>query len=59
MTPFSEPNVTVFTNCEEVRLTVYEDKVYSKKAADYNLNMPHPVITFENIYEFKGVGYGK
>ena len=55
MSPISEPDIHIFTNCDEVRLTVYEDKVYTKKAADYNLNMPHPVITFEDIYEFKDV----
>lgn len=72
MTPFSEPDVTVFTNCEEVRLTVYEgEKIIQKKANPKQylrapnpngrgntrrevtkLAMPHPYVTFENVFEF-------
>ena len=53
MTPFSEPDVKVFSNCDEVRLTYNaggEPLVYKKDAS--RLGMPSPIITFENVYDF-------
>ena len=47
MTPFSPKDVTVFSNCEEVRLTVFEGgKQYTWKRSDSSLKMPSPIIVF-------------
>ena len=55
MTPFSESDVTVFTNCDEVRLIVYEKDTLIQKANKNNLAMPHPIVTFKNIFDFMDV----
>ncbi len=55
MTPFSESDVTVFSNCDEVRLIVFEKDTLVQKASDYNLQMPHPVFTFKNVFNFMKV----
>ncbi|TKG94920.1 glycoside hydrolase family 2 protein [Puteibacter caeruleilacunae] len=52
MKPISEADVTIFTNCEEVRLIVYEQDTLVKKVADYNLKMPHPLVVFEDVFDF-------
>ncbi|MBJ6367477.1 glycoside hydrolase family 2 protein [Snuella sedimenti] len=52
MTPMSEPDVTVLTNCDEVRLIVYEtDTLYAKPNKEH-MKMPHPVIRFKDVYDF-------
>ncbi|WP_144895409.1 glycoside hydrolase family 2 TIM barrel-domain containing protein [Lutibacter sp. Hel_I_33_5] len=51
MTPFSSKDVTVFTNCDEVRLIVFEKDTIIKKP-NRNLKMPSPIIKFENAYDF-------
>lgn len=53
MTPFSPKDVTVYSNCEEVRLTYMKDgepHTYRHKPAE--AGMPYPVITFEGVYDF-------
>lgn len=53
MTPFSPADVTVYSNCDEVRLTYNKDgKVltYTKPVAQEG--MPSPVITFKGVYDF-------
>lgn len=53
MTPFSPEDVTVFSNCDEVRLKVFEDgKTYTYKRSDSKLKMPSPIIKFNNVYDF-------
>jgi beta-galactosidase len=52
MTPFSDNDVTVFSNCEQVRLISFE-----KDTSLYTLNkkatgIPYPVITFKNKFDF-------
>lgn len=51
--PFSSKDVTVYSNCDEVRLTFLKDgksKIYKK---DKNrIGMPSPIITFEDMYDF-------
>lgn len=53
MTPFSGKDVTVYSNCDEVRLTFTrkgEQHVYKN---DHNrAGMPSPIITFPNVYDF-------
>lgn len=53
MTPFSPADVTVYSNCDEVRLTVFKggkQEVYRKDKS--HRGMPSPVITFKNVYDF-------
>lgn len=53
MTPFSGKDVTVYSNCDEVRLTYLkggQTQTYVHKQEKEG--MPHPVITFENVYDF-------
>jgi beta-galactosidase len=50
LSPFSSPDVTVFTNCEEVRLIVYEQDTLILRVPE--AGMPHPPVTFKNIFDF-------
>lgn len=53
MTPFSPKDVTVYSNCDEVRLTVFkEGKQYHFKKEKREKGMPSPVITFKDAYDF-------
>lgn len=53
MTPFSPKDVTVYSNCEEVRLTYCKDgKQYSYRKPTVESGMPSPVITFKNVFDF-------
>ena len=53
MTPFSSPDVTVFSNCDEVRLTFCKDgetRIYHKEKREKGI--PSPVIVFSGVYDF-------
>lgn len=53
LTPFSPKDVTVYSNCDEVRLTVFEGgKTYTYKVDPEHKGMPFPIITFKNVYHF-------
>jgi beta-galactosidase len=52
ISPFSSPDVTVFTNCDEVRLIVYERDTLIQKVTKEKYGMPHPPVTFKNVYDF-------
>ncbi len=53
MTPFSGKDVTVYSNCDEVRLTFNKDgKTYTYKKDKKRSGMPSPVITFPDVYDF-------
>ncbi len=52
MSPFSPADVTVYSNCEEVRLTVFKNGktyIYKKEALP---GMPSPIILFKDVYRF-------
>lgn len=52
MTPFSPKDVTVYSNCDEVRLTYCKNGkqlVYKKEKT--NEGMPSPVITFKDVWD--------
>lgn len=52
MTPFSGKDVTVYSNCDEVRLTYNKDgKSYTYTKPAQKEGMPSPVITFKDIYD--------
>ena len=65
MTPFSPKDVIVFTNCEEVKLTMYGKEVGVKKATDENSPVPRVPVVFENVFRHVDArnknkkGYGK
>lgn len=53
MTPFSDADVTVYSNCEEVRLTYLQGgqaQVYKKPVSAEG--MPSPIIIFPGVYDF-------
>lgn len=51
MTPFSPEDVTVYSNCEEVRLTCGTNgKQYTYKKDTASGGMPAPVITFKQVW---------
>ena len=53
MTPFSPKDVTVYSNCDEVRLTFLKggvQKTYKKETR--KAGMPSPIITFDNMFDF-------
>lgn len=51
MTPFSSRDVTVYSNCDEVRLTNgAESKTYTYKRPKRTQGMPSPVIVFKNAF---------
>ncbi len=53
MTPFSGKDVTVYSNCDEVRLTFNKNgKTYTYKKEKNRQGMPSPVITFPDVYDF-------
>lgn len=53
MTPFSGKDVTVYSNCDEVRLTFNKGgQTYTYKKDKNRSGMPSPVITFPDVYDF-------
>lgn len=53
MTPFSGKDVTVYSNCDEVRLTFNKGgKTYTYKKDKNRPGMPSPVITFPDVNDF-------
>lgn len=62
MTPFSPSDVTIYSNCDEVRLTVYKNgKVYTQKKQE-TAELPSPHFLFKDVYDFmdtKGLARAK
>lgn len=53
MNPFSSNDVTVFSNCDEVRLhTFYGDTLRVYKRPEWKQGLPFPAIVFEKAYNF-------
>ena len=53
MTPFSGKDVTVYSNCDEVRLTfTKEGKTHTHKKDKSRKGMPSPIIEFPDVYDF-------
>ncbi|MFA5046034.1 MAG: glycoside hydrolase family 2, partial [Paludibacter sp.] len=52
MTPFSDANVTVFSNCDSVRLTAYEGKSWTKPVIHAKRHIPYAPVSFENVFDF-------
>ncbi len=52
MSPFSSKDVSVFTNCDEVRLIVMGKDTLSIKKNKDAFNMPNPIMVFEDVFDF-------
>lgn len=53
LTPFSPKDVTVYSNCDEVRLTVFKNgRQYVYKKNPWHKGMPSPIITFRDVFHF-------
>ena len=53
LTPFSPKDITVYSNCDEVRLTVFKGgKQYTYKKDPNRKGMPSPIIKFEDAFDF-------
>lgn len=53
MSPFSPTDIAVYTNCEEVRLIMYEKDTLVQKANPGNkAKMPHPIVVFKDAFDF-------
>lgn len=55
MTPFSSGDVWVFTNCEEVKLSVSGKEFKTIKVKDLKANMPHPPVKFEKVFTWADI----
>jgi len=52
MSPFSPEDVTVYTNCDAIRLIVMDKDTLFQTIDRSKLFMPHPPILFKNVYQF-------
>lgn len=53
LTPFSPKDITVYSNCDEVRLTVFQDgKTYTYRKEKNRKGMPSPIICFKDVFHF-------
>ena len=65
MTPFSPKDVTAFTNCESVRLTMYGNEIGTLPATDIKSPVPQVPVVFKDVFRYVDVrnknkkGYGK
>ncbi|MEP3389234.1 MAG: glycoside hydrolase family 2 TIM barrel-domain containing protein [Reichenbachiella sp.] len=55
MSPFSSKDVTVYSNCDEVRLIVLQQDTITMKHDRKTYNMPNPIMVFEDVYGFMEV----
>lgn len=51
--PYSEADVTVFTNCDEVRLIAYETDTMVQKVERAKFGMPNPPVVFKDVFQFE------
>lgn len=52
ITPFSPADVTVFTNCEEVRLTLFGAEIGVKSARVESSPVPRVPVVFEDVFRY-------
>ncbi|MBF0575264.1 glycoside hydrolase family 2 protein [Dysgonomonas sp. GY617] len=55
ISPFSDPDVTIFTNCDEIRLIVYGKDTLTQKVQKAQYGMPHPPVIFKNVFDFNSM----
>ena len=53
MSQWSEKDVVVFTNCDSVRLSIYNGaKSWTKPVVRSDRSMPNPPVVFEDVWDF-------
>ena len=53
MSQWSDKDVTIFTNCDSVRLSIYEGKKsWTKRVERTDRSMPNPPVVFEDVWDF-------
>lgn len=53
MSQWSDKDVTIFTNCDSVRLSIYEGKKsWTKRVERTDRSMPNPPLVFEDVWDF-------
>lgn len=52
LTPFSDTDVVVFTNCDGVRLTLPGGEIYTQPVRRAGQSLPNPPVVFKGIYQF-------
>ena len=52
LSPFSAKDITVFTNCDEVQLTMYGKEIGIKKATDENSPVPRVPVVFKDVFRY-------
>ncbi len=52
LTPFSPADVTCFSNCDEVRLTIFGKDLGTRTTRPEGACIPHAPVTFQNAYHF-------
>jgi len=52
ITPFSEKDLIIFSNCDSVRLTVYEGISMTKPVVHEKGKIPYAPVIFENVFDF-------
>ena len=53
LTPFSPADITVYSNCDEVRLTyATKGKTYNYTKKKNSKGMPSPIIVFKDVFHF-------
>lgn len=53
MTQFSDKNVTVFSNCDSVRLSIYDGtKSWVKAVSHAKGHLPNTPVVFDNVWDF-------
>ena len=52
ITPFSDSEIVVFSNCDSVRLTAYGEKTWTKPVLKMATYMPNQPVVFRNVFDF-------
>jgi len=52
MSPFSDSEVVVFSNCDSVRLTAYEGKSMTKAVLHDKAHLPYAPVVFDKQFDF-------
>ena len=52
LTPFSDKDIIVFTNCDQVRLTMPEKDPYTQHVQRQGQSLPNPPVVFKDVYNF-------
>jgi beta-galactosidase len=53
MTQFSDKDVVVFSNCDSVRLSIYDgEKIWTKPVVHREGGMPNAPVVFEDVWDF-------